>query len=78
MQVKNIPAITETKVVEIQPQKLEVTLTVEEAGTLASILGKVEASEAGLYGHLVKFIGGDDIYEKKYKQLYSGRIMRNC
>lgn len=60
MKITNIPAVTETRVVEITPAKVHLELSPEEAHFLVAVLGRVAYSldeswlYSGLYNQIIK------------------------
>ena len=71
------PEQTKTAIVVVEKRTISITLTEEEAGCLASILGKIcytnrnssEFDSCGLFKKLIDFVGDtnyDDIYSEKY------------
>ena len=67
----------ETKIVEVAPATISITLTKEEAGRLASILGKVRNNDKNhtfIYRNLVDFVGGTDYYFSHYEKMFIGYL----
>lgn len=75
MKITVYPA--ETKIVEVAPAVIDIILTKEEAGQLASILGKVihhKQDGLKLFKPLVDFVGGSEVYSLQYCNLYNGSV----
>lgn len=73
------PAKTKTEIVVLEEETISLTLTKDEAGHLASILGKTVFDADKINGHdlcrrLRDFVGGQGFYENKYQNLYIGKI----
>jgi hypothetical protein len=78
MNVTINPAVTETKVVEVKPRTITFTLNEQEAGILASIMGKVGGIGPNreitnrFYNEATDFLRED--YYLKYKHLVYGDL----
>lgn len=72
-----IPEKTETKIIVTAPKKLVVEFdNVDEAGHIASILGKTAGTvHDGLFCALVEYVGEDN-YDAKYLDKYEGRLRK--
>lgn len=69
--------VTPEKVQVIEPKKLIVEFdNVDEAGHIASILGKTAGTvHDGLFCALVEYVGEDN-YDAKYLDKYEGRLRK--
>lgn len=77
MNITQIPEKTETKIIVTAPKKLVIEFdNVDEAGHIASILGKANGTvHDKLFCALVEYVGGD-IYDDKYLDKYEGQLIK--
>ena len=76
---KDAVTVTKTTVVEIEPKKIVIELNRNEAGRLASILGKVSLAKVGTLDDVravcEDFVGGEKVYQKEFQNLFAGRLI---